>query len=86
MTQRLKVASSYIIQYIIYQALRNITAPAAPMVWQQSSLIITPEWEYSFLVLVHDVTIEESRRQKSQALNRKIIETLWSFLSEMLTV
>ncbi len=30
-----------------FQALRNITAPAAPMVRQQSSLIITPEWEYS---------------------------------------
>ncbi len=30
-----------------FQALRNIIAPAAPMVRQQSSLIITPEWEYS---------------------------------------
>ncbi len=30
-----------------FQALRNITAPAASMVRQQSSLIITPEWEYS---------------------------------------
>ncbi len=30
-----------------FQALRHITAPAAPMVRQQSSLIITPEWEYS---------------------------------------
>ncbi len=30
-----------------FQALRNIIAPAAPMVGQQSSLIITPEWEYS---------------------------------------
>ncbi len=32
------------------QALRNIIAPAAPIVRQQrqqSSLIITPEWEYS---------------------------------------
>ncbi len=30
-----------------FQALRYITAPAALMVRQQSSLIITPEWEYS---------------------------------------
>ncbi len=30
-----------------FQALCNITAPAALMVRQQSSLIITPEWEYS---------------------------------------
>ncbi len=30
-----------------FQALRHITAPAALMVRQQSSLIITPEWEYS---------------------------------------
>ncbi len=30
-----------------FQALCNITAPAALMVGQQSSLIITPEWEYS---------------------------------------
>ncbi len=30
-----------------FQALRNIIAPAALMVRQQSSLIITPEWEYS---------------------------------------
>ncbi len=30
-----------------FQALRHIIAPAAPMVRQQSSLIITPEWEYS---------------------------------------
>ncbi len=29
------------------QALRNIIATAAPMVRQQSFLIITPEWEYS---------------------------------------
>ncbi len=43
------------LQYIItsylagdyFQALRNIIAPAAHMVWQQSSLIITLEWEYS---------------------------------------
>ncbi len=31
-----------------FQVLRNIIAPAALMVRQQSSLIITPEWEYSF--------------------------------------
>ncbi len=30
-----------------FQALCHIIAPAAPMVRQQSSLIITPEWEYS---------------------------------------
>ncbi len=30
-----------------FQALRHIIAPAALMVRQQSSLIITPEWEYS---------------------------------------
>ncbi len=41
---------SYIIGYWAgdyFQALRHITAPAAQMVQQQSSLIITPEWEYS---------------------------------------
>ncbi len=56
MTQRLKVVPSYIIGYWAgdyFQALRHITAPAALMVRQQSSLIITP-------VLVHDVTTEES--------------------------
>ncbi len=31
-----------------FQALRNIITPAAPMVRQQSSLIITPEWEFIF--------------------------------------
>ncbi len=74
-----------------FQALRHIIAPAALMVRQQSSLIITLEWEYSLVisakkittfhfpsVLVHNVTTEES------SLNRTIIETLWSFLSEML--
>ncbi len=30
-----------------FQALRHIIAPAALMVLQQISLIITPEWEYS---------------------------------------
>ncbi len=30
-----------------FQELRHIIAPAAQMVRQQSSLIITPEWEYS---------------------------------------
>ncbi len=30
-----------------FQMLRNIIAPAAPVVRQQSSLIIMPEWEYS---------------------------------------
>ncbi len=51
-TQRLKVVPSYIITIYragdYFQALRNIIAPAAPMVRQQSSLIIiTLEWEYS---------------------------------------
>ncbi len=52
-----------------FQALRNIIAPAAPLIRQQTSLIVTPEWEWW-----------------SQALNRKNIESLWSFLSEMLMV
>lgn len=30
-----------------FQAMRNIIAPAEAMVRQQSSLIITLEWEYS---------------------------------------
>ncbi len=34
-------------RYGYFQALRHIIAPAALMVRQQSSLIITPEWEYS---------------------------------------
>ncbi len=41
---------SYIIGYWAgdyFQVLRHITAPAAQIVRQQSSLIITPEWEYS---------------------------------------
>ncbi len=45
-TQRLKVVPSsvaYDIAGDYFQALRHITAPAAPMVGQQSSLIITPE-------------------------------------------
>ncbi len=76
-----------------FQALRHIITPAALMVRQQSSLIITLESEYSLAisakkittfhfpsVLVHNVTTEES------SLNRTIIETLWSFLSEMLMV
>ncbi len=48
MTQRLKVVPSYIIGYWAgdyFQALRHIIEPAAQMVRQQSSLIITPEWE-----------------------------------------
>ncbi len=49
--QRLKIVHSYIIASYLagdyFQALRHIIAPAAPMVRQQSSLIITPEWEYS---------------------------------------
>ncbi len=50
MTQRLKVVPSsvaYDIAGDYFQALRHITVPAAPMVRQQSSLIITPESEYS---------------------------------------
>ncbi len=47
----LKVVPSYIITSYLpgdyFEGLRNITAPAALMVWQQSSLIITQEWEYS---------------------------------------
>ncbi len=46
--KRLKVVRSYIIGYWAgdyFQALRHITAPAASMVRQQSSLIITLEWE-----------------------------------------
>ncbi len=50
-TQRLKLVPTYIITSYLagdyFQALRNIIAPAAPMVQLQSSLIITPEWEYS---------------------------------------
>ncbi len=50
-TQRLKIVPSYIITSYLagdyFQVLRNIIAPAALMVRQQSSLIITPEWEYS---------------------------------------
>ncbi len=49
--QRLKVVPSYIITSYLageyFQVLRNIIAPAAPMIRQQSSLVITPEWEYS---------------------------------------
>ncbi len=49
-TQRLKVVPSYIITSYLagdyFQALRNITA-LLHMVRQQSSLIITLEWEYS---------------------------------------
>ncbi len=40
-------ALAYDIAGDYFQALRHITAPAAQMVLQQSSLIITPEWEYS---------------------------------------
>ncbi len=48
MTQRLKVVPSYIItSYLAGDYFNNIIAPAALMVRQQSSLIITPEWEYS---------------------------------------
>ncbi len=46
MTQRLKVVPSsvtYDIAGDYFQALRHIIAPAALMVRQQSSLIITPE-------------------------------------------
>ncbi len=47
MTQRLKVVPSsvaYDIAGDYFQALRHITAPAALMVRQQSSLIITPDY------------------------------------------
>ncbi len=51
MPQRLKVVPCYIITSYLagdyFLALRDIIAPAAPMVRQQSSLNITPEWEYS---------------------------------------
>ncbi len=50
-TQRLKVVPCYIITSYLagdhFPALRNIIMPAALMVQKQSSLIITPEWEYS---------------------------------------
>ncbi len=50
--QRLKVVPSYIITSYVagdyFQALRNIIAPAAPRVRQQSSLIIMQEWEYFY--------------------------------------
>ncbi len=50
-TQRLKIVPCYIITSylaaVYFQALCNIIAPAAPMVRQQSFLIITPEWKYS---------------------------------------
>ncbi len=50
-TQRLIIVPSLVTIYDIagdyFQALRNIIAPAAPMVGQQSSLIIMLEWEYS---------------------------------------
>ncbi len=36
---------SYDIAGDYFKMLRNIIAPAAPMVRQQSSLIIVPEWE-----------------------------------------
>ncbi len=46
-TQRLKVVPRYIITSYLagdyFQVLRHIIAPAAHMVRQQSSLIITPE-------------------------------------------
>ncbi len=46
--QRLSQMSSWLQGTLPVQAaLRNIIAPAALMVRQQSSLIITPEWEYS---------------------------------------
>ncbi len=45
-------APSYIIASYLagdyLQALHNIIVPAAPMVWQQNSLIIMPEWEFRF--------------------------------------
>ncbi len=50
MMQCLKVVPSsvaYDIAGDYFQALRHIIVPAAPMVRQQSSLIITLEWEYS---------------------------------------
>ncbi len=50
-TQHLKIVPCYIITSylagVYFQALRNIIAPAAPMVRQQSSLIITLELKYS---------------------------------------
>ncbi len=49
-TQGLKVVPCYIITSYLagdyFQALRNIIMPAAHIVRQQRSLIITPEWEY----------------------------------------
>jgi len=71
------------------QTLPNIIAPAAPIGSKVPWLLrrnesIVPSHialeNRNFSFLVHDVTTE------SQVLNRKNIETLWSFLSEMLTV
>ncbi len=46
----LKIIPRYIITSYLagdyFQALRNITVPAKPMVRKQSSLIITLEWEH----------------------------------------
>ncbi len=53
-----KLSGSYLaVDY--FQALHNIIAPPAPMVRKQSSLIITPGWEYSS---------EPYRPRKSQLL------------------
>ncbi len=50
--QCLKVVPSLVTSYDIagdyFQALRNIISPAVLIVQLQSSLIFTPEWEYSF--------------------------------------
>ncbi len=43
-TQQLKVVPG-----AFFQGLRSVIASAALMVRQQSSLIITPKWEYSSL-------------------------------------
>ncbi len=40
-------------EHDIITPLHNIIAPAAPMVHQQSALIITPEWEYILAITFH---------------------------------
>ncbi len=59
-------APSYIIASYLagdyFQALRNIIVPAAPMVWQQKSLIITNESLDIFLIMLF-VFDEHSKKQ-----------------------
>ncbi len=89
-TQRLKVVPSYIITSYLtgdyFQVLCNIIVRAAPMERQQSSLIITPEWEYgslpyrpienlnfSFSVSLSTRCTEESSLKYEKYLNSLVI-------------